>query len=63
MDKKWIDRLFLIASIILLIVGVVFLCVSIFGNYKTTTPLAISLGCILLSNFLNVIKQIKNKKN
>lgn len=62
MDKKLINRLFFIVSICLLIAGVVFLCVSIFGNHKTIMPLEYALGCILLSNLFNIIRQIKNKK-
>ena len=63
MNKKLFNMLLLILSLGLLIAGAIFLCISIFGENKTTTPLAIALGCILISNLSNLIRQLNNKEN
>ena len=60
MDKKILNRIFGIVSLLLLIAGVVFLCISIWGENETSTPIACALGCILLSNLFNVIRQLNN---
>ena len=61
MDKKILNRLFVIVSLLLLIAGVVFLCISIWNGNETSTPIACALGCILLSNLFNIIRQLYNK--
>ena len=61
MDKKILNRLFVIVSLLLLIAGVVFLCISIWNGNETSTPIAFALGCILLSNLFNIIRQLNNK--
>ena len=63
MEKKQIEKLLLIASLLLLIAGIVFLCISIFGESENTTPLACALGCILLANLFNVIRSFSTLKN
>ena len=60
--KKILNRLFVIASLGLIVAGAIFLCVSIFDGNETTTPLAIALACILLSNLFNVIRMNMDKK-
>ena len=67
LKMKWKDRiilnkLFIIASLGLIAAGVIFLCVSIFDRNETTTPLAIAVVCILLSNLFNVIRMNMYKK-
>lgn len=61
MDKKLLNTLLIILSLGLLIAGAIFLYISVFGENKTTTPLAIALGCILISNLFNIIRQLNNK--
>ena len=60
--KKILNKLFIIASLGLIVAGAIFLCVSIFDGNETTTPLAIALACILLSNLFNVIRMNMDKK-
>lgn len=43
MDKKRLDRVMLIVSLILIIAGIIFLCISLFGVSESTTPLACAL--------------------
>ena len=62
MDKKVLNKLFIIASLGLIIAGGIFLCISIFDGNETTTPLAIALACILLSNLFNTLRQMNNKQ-
>ena len=59
--KKILNRLFVIASLGLIVAGAIFLCVSIFDGNETTTPLAAALACILLSNLFNVIRNMEQK--
>ena len=60
--RKVMNKLFIIASLGLIAAGVIFLCVSIFDGNETTTPLAIAVVCILLSNLFNVIRMNMDKK-
>ena len=60
--KKILNKLFIIASLGLIVAGAIFLCVSIFDGNETTTPLAIAVVCILLSNLFNVIRMNMDKK-
>ena len=60
--KKILNKLFIIASLGLIVAGAIFLCVSFFEGNETTTPLAIAVVCILLSNLFNVIRMNMDKK-
>ena len=60
--KKILNKLFIIASLGLIVAGVIFLCVSFFDGNETTTPVAITVVCILLSNLFNVIRMNMDKK-
>ena len=60
--KKILNTLFIIASFGLIAAGAIFLCVSIFDGNETTTPLAIAVVCILLSNLFHVIRMNMDKK-
>lgn len=60
--KKILNKLFIIASLGLIVAGAIFLCVSFFDGNETTTPLAIAVVCILLSNLFNVIRINMDKK-
>ena len=59
--KKILNRLFIIASLGLIVAGAIFLCVSIFDGQETSTPLAAALACILLSNLFNIIRNMEQK--
>ena len=61
-DRIILNKLFIIASLGLIVAGVIFLCVSIFDGNETTTPLAIAVVCILLSNLFHVIRMNMDKK-
>ena len=61
-DRIILNKLFIIASLGLIVAGVIFLCVSIFDGNETTTPLTIAVVCILLSNLFNVIRMNMDKK-
>ena len=60
--KKILNKLFIIASLGLIVAGAIFLCVSFFDGNETTTSLAIAVVCILLSNLFNVIRMNMDKK-
>ena len=60
--KIILNKLLIIASLGLIAAGVIFLCVSIFDGNETTTPLAIAVVCILLSNLFHVIRMNMDKK-
>ncbi len=49
MNKDLINRLFIIAWVLLAIAEIVFLCISFLGDDKTNTPLSLTLGCIALN--------------
>ena len=61
-DRIILNKLFIIASLGLIVAGAIFLCVSFFDGNETTTPLAIAVVCILLSNLFNVIRMNMDKK-
>lgn len=63
MDKKTISRILFITSVLLLIAGVVFLVISILRENKSNEVLCEALGCILLSNLLNIINALRKKKD
>lgn len=63
MDKKLRNKLFIISSIGLLVAGAVFLGISIFDDSSDTGYLAAALGCIVLSNLFNLIRQMDNRDN
>lgn len=56
MDMKLVNKLLLISSILILIAGVIFLGISIFGDVQGTSALSIALVCVFLSNLLNLIR-------
>ncbi|OUM20910.1 hypothetical protein CBW42_04800 [Butyricicoccus porcorum] len=60
--KKILNKLFIIASLGLIVAGAIFLCVSIFDGNETATPLTIAVVSILLSNLFNVIRMNMDKK-
>ncbi len=62
MDNKVLNRLFIIASLGLVIAGGIFLCINIFDGNATTAPLNIALVCILLSSLFNVLRLMNEKK-
>lgn len=62
MDEKTSIRLSFAASIILLIAGLVFLCLSIMGKESSAHPLAIALACIAVANALTVVRNRKIAK-
>ena len=63
MNKETVNKLILIASIMLVIAGACFLSASLWGNHENNAPLACALGCIILSSLFNIIRQIRNKEN
>lgn len=62
MDKKKLNLLFIIVSVLLTLSGIIFLPVSIFGEEKNNWYLASALFCILLSNLFNIIRVQFNKQ-
>lgn len=62
MDKKVLNRLLVIASLGLILAGVILFGISFFDGNETTTPLNIALVYILLSILFNVIRLMIIKK-
>lgn len=63
MDDKTIKILLVIASVGLAIAGIIFLCISIFGDKSNNNALIAALGCIMLSNLFNIIRGLNEKSN
>ena len=56
------DKLLVIAIVALLLLGISFLCVSMFGdNQENHHPLPIAMCCILSVNALLLVKNKNNK--
>ena len=54
--------MFVIVVVVLWVLGVVFLCISMFGdNQENHHPLPIAMCCILSANALLLVKNKKNK--
>ena len=58
------DKMFVIVVVVLLVLGVVFLCISMFGeNRDNHHPLPIAMCCIFSANALVVARNIKRNKS
>ena len=58
------DKMFVIVVVVLLVLGVVFLCISMFGeNRDNHHPLPIAMCCICSANALIVARNIKRNKS
>ena len=58
------DKIFVIVVVALWVLGVIFLCISMFGdNQENHHPLPIAMCCILSANALLLVKNKKKKKN
>ena len=56
------DKMFVIVVVVLLVLGVVFLCISMCGdNQENHHPLPIAMCCILSVNALLLVKNKNNK--
>lgn len=56
MTKEIINRILLIVCALLSVVGLIFVCISIFSEVKDEYSLIMSLGCIALSSLFNIIR-------
>lgn len=63
MNKKLINRLFIITNCILLLLGIIFLYLSIVNETTNNIYLCIALGSILLANLFNIIRIKLSRKN
>lgn len=57
------DRFFIVVVATLLVIGVTFLCISLFGNRDEHHLLPIAMACICSANALIVAINIKRKKS
>ena len=56
------DKIFVIVVVALCVLGVIFLCISMFGdNLENYHPLPIAMCCILSANALLLVKNKNNK--
>ena len=56
------DKMFVIVVVVLWVLGVVLLCISMFGdNQENHDPLPIAMCCILSVNALLLVKNKNNK--
>ena len=56
------DLILTAVSLVFGLAGIVFLCVSIFGNSPDNKPLMIALGCVCAGSLANTIRLLKNRK-
>ena len=57
MDKKLINKLLTIGSVILLVLAMIFICLCLFLDEKNNVCLFISLFSLILSSLFNIIKR------
>ncbi len=57
MDKKLINKLLTIGSVILLVLAMIFICLCLFLDEKNNVYLFISLFSLILSSLFNIIKR------
>ncbi len=57
MDKKLINKLLTIGSIILLVLAMIFICLCLFADEKNNVYFFISLFSLILSSLFNIIKR------
>ena len=58
------DKLLVISIASLLVVGLVFLCISMFGEKREDNhPLPVALACIFVANSLVLVRNKKRNKN
>lgn len=62
MDKKKISILLFIASLGLIVAGIIFLLMAMFGEDKRNWVIASALFCVLLSNLFQIVRFYLNKK-
>ena len=62
--KKKLNKLFMIISLILILLGITFLIISFIYKTNKSIYLTISLLCVILANIFSIIRnyQIKTKK-
>ena len=63
MDRKKINTLLFIAGLGLLIAGIIFLLVTLLSDHESEWVLPAALGCVLLGNLFNLIRNQMNKRN
>ena len=63
MDKKTINILLSICSIALLAAGLIFLCISVFGDTNGGAELRYAIDCVLLGSLFNIIRCYFNKQD
>lgn len=62
MHNKLCRNLLTIVSIMLLIGGVIFLYISIWGDGSISVSLPIALGCIGIANLISAFRLLRSKK-
>ena len=56
------DLIFTVVSLAFGLAGIVFLCVSIFGNSPDNKPLMIALACVCAGSLANTVRLLNNRK-
>ena len=62
MKKETIIMLYIISAIVG-VVGLIFIVISIVGEFKSNWGLTSRLGCVALGSSLHIISMIKKRKN
>ena len=62
MEKKTLNTLFMIASSILALAGLVFILISMFGDNEPSWVLSAGLLCVCVGNVFNVIRLWRKDK-
>lgn len=61
MKKDKLNVILTIVCVLIIVVGIVFLAISIFSANERNWVLGLALGCIIVSNILNLIRIRINK--
>ena len=63
MDKRMYNTWMMVTSLVLAVIGLVFILVSIFNDHAGTSVLIAGMFFEVLANLFNIIRMRQNKKN
>ena len=63
MDKKMYNTWMTVTSLVMAVIGLIFILVSIFDDHAGSSVLIIGLLFVVAGNLFNVVRMHQNKKN